>query len=341
MNNDMPSISNQSVQQRIKEVQSSWNILSERIEAVKRDLALALDGQRKVVLQLGLDNLEKERNELEQELKCLETGTQGAGNPPKAESIEVIATTQSWFSKLRSEFDLPADAPFYEYLGHAAVYAFAQIQEEMIALVLQFVVLGIFSVVWAWGISNPGLDLQPWMMGGVIWAGLTGLPLITGSLPLKQERRILAKADLTKSQRMALWLEKVFGIYITAFLPEMATTMIWLLLIYSGWWSTWTVVYRIAFWAIMALASSAFAIIGSVIAIRYIGNLHNSGQTPSLDGQTLLLGFAFPLVLYPGFLFFVWSTASIWSQWQLACPLTGAGLVLLIVLLRKSTSRNK
>lgn len=64
------------IQQRLKEARTSWEMLNRRIEAAKRDLALELDGQRKVVLQMRIGELEKERSELETELSRLEGDVQ-------------------------------------------------------------------------------------------------------------------------------------------------------------------------------------------------------------------------------------------------------------------------
>ena len=55
------------IQQRIQEAQQQWGTLSKRIEAVKRDLALAQDGDSRVVLWEKLADLEQQRTEAEQE----------------------------------------------------------------------------------------------------------------------------------------------------------------------------------------------------------------------------------------------------------------------------------
>ena len=63
------------IDRRIREDEASalwrWEILSRRIEAVKHDLALTLDGQSRVVLQTQLADLEREREALEAELERL------------------------------------------------------------------------------------------------------------------------------------------------------------------------------------------------------------------------------------------------------------------------------
>lgn len=60
------------IEQRINEANSSWEMWTTRIEAVKRDLSLELDGQRQVVLQARLQDLERERAQVEAELARLE-----------------------------------------------------------------------------------------------------------------------------------------------------------------------------------------------------------------------------------------------------------------------------
>ncbi len=60
------------IRQRIKEARASWETISKRVEAVKRDLSLELDGQRKVVLEARLGDLEQERVAFEVELERLE-----------------------------------------------------------------------------------------------------------------------------------------------------------------------------------------------------------------------------------------------------------------------------
>lgn len=59
----------QQIQQRIKEAQELWSTLSKRIEAVKRDLSLELDSEKKVVLERRLSDLEKQRDKAETDLR--------------------------------------------------------------------------------------------------------------------------------------------------------------------------------------------------------------------------------------------------------------------------------
>lgn len=60
------------LQQRIKEAQKRWEVLSERIQAMTLDLSLAQDGDSQVVLQERLATLKKEREDVEAELDRLE-----------------------------------------------------------------------------------------------------------------------------------------------------------------------------------------------------------------------------------------------------------------------------
>jgi hypothetical protein len=59
------------IRQRTQEAQASWDMLSKRIAALRRDLVLELDGETKIVLQERLDVLEQERRAVEAELERL------------------------------------------------------------------------------------------------------------------------------------------------------------------------------------------------------------------------------------------------------------------------------
>ena len=54
--------------QRVKEAQSSLEMLNKRIAALKSDMARELDGERRVTLQARLLEVEQQRSEIEQEL---------------------------------------------------------------------------------------------------------------------------------------------------------------------------------------------------------------------------------------------------------------------------------
>ncbi|MBN1581203.1 MAG: CHAT domain-containing protein [Anaerolineae bacterium] len=60
------------IEQRIREAESSLEMHNKLIEAIKRDLALELDGQRKIVLGMKLQDRERERDQVEAELARLE-----------------------------------------------------------------------------------------------------------------------------------------------------------------------------------------------------------------------------------------------------------------------------
>ena len=82
----------QQIQQRIKEAQELWGTLSKRVEAVKRDLAIELDGERKVVLQKRLADLERQRAEVEAELERLEAGSGSTRVSPAHKSDDHLAS---------------------------------------------------------------------------------------------------------------------------------------------------------------------------------------------------------------------------------------------------------
>ncbi|MBN1580121.1 MAG: ATP-binding protein [Anaerolineae bacterium] len=89
------------LERRIQEARASWEISSRRIEAVKHDLALALDGQRHVVLQEQLADLEREREALESELERLEGELEA-----ERESLSAVAFSQIEFVNRENELRL-------------------------------------------------------------------------------------------------------------------------------------------------------------------------------------------------------------------------------------------
>jgi hypothetical protein len=62
----------QRLDQRRRELETQWNALTERIEAVQHDLAVEMDGERRLTLQRRLDELEAERDRVEAELNAVE-----------------------------------------------------------------------------------------------------------------------------------------------------------------------------------------------------------------------------------------------------------------------------
>ncbi|MBN1583986.1 MAG: hypothetical protein JXA89_24975 [Anaerolineae bacterium] len=71
-----PDTSRAQIQQRIEEKRIYCDVLNARVEAVIRDLALELDGERKTVLQMRLDALEEDRRAVETELVSLQADLQ-------------------------------------------------------------------------------------------------------------------------------------------------------------------------------------------------------------------------------------------------------------------------
>jgi hypothetical protein len=68
----LSSTQRQRIEQRIKEATASLDMVDKFIEALKHQLALELDGQRRVVLQARLDERERERDKIEAELERLQ-----------------------------------------------------------------------------------------------------------------------------------------------------------------------------------------------------------------------------------------------------------------------------
>lgn len=236
--------------------------------------------------------------------------------------------------------ELPLDAPLHERLGNVGVYILGQISMDSIATGLQLLALLSLGGLWAWIIAGgEGLDLQSWELIGIIWLGLTVLPLIAGNFPQRREEEIRAKFKLKKLQGLSLWLGKAFGIYISAFLGETAAVLIWLLLIYAGLWANLSLIVKAVFWFVMALVTFLLSLVGSIIAVRYSWNLSKSGQAPRLRGEDALLGLGFPLIVYPGLMLFGWITAPIWSHWQTGCPTIVLAFLGLVLMLRREAKR--
>lgn len=81
------------IQQHISEAQTSWDRLTEQIEAIKEDLGLELDAMRQVTLKERIAKLEKERVAVEAELLGLDI--QPAQSPEAAKSMKATPPGQS------------------------------------------------------------------------------------------------------------------------------------------------------------------------------------------------------------------------------------------------------
>ncbi len=240
---------------------------------------------------------------------------------------------------LCSDIDLPVDAPAYECLGNIVMHALGRVKEGPTATALQFAAVLILGVLWSWVITTEGLNLPVWALIGSTWLGLTVLPMIAGNFPQRQEEQVQVAFDMSKSQRFAVWLEKAFGIYVSAFLGEVAAVVLWLLLTYTGLWSRFSLGARTVFWFVMVLVTCFLSFIGSIIAVRYLWNLSKQGKRPRLHWQNALLGLGFPFIILPGMLFFGVSTAPIWGQRYQGGLIIAGGILLLAWMLRRESRR--
>lgn len=77
------------IRQHKQEALATWETLTRRIEALKRDLALELDGQHQVVLAAQLAELEQRRGEAEVELQRWEQELQALA-PSSADEVEFV-----------------------------------------------------------------------------------------------------------------------------------------------------------------------------------------------------------------------------------------------------------
>jgi transcriptional regulator with XRE-family HTH domain len=235
---------------------------------------------------------------------------------------------------------LPPDAPIYNHFGHAMMRVLGQLDLSSIAIVMRLLLLLVLGFIWAWAIAKgEELTLHFWEQAGIVWLGLTILPVIAGSFPQYREREIYAKSELAWSQRLALLLEKALGIYVSAFLGEVVAIVTWISLFYVGLWSNLSLVSKVVFWFFAVLATSTLSFVGATIATEYSWNLVNLGQAPRLRWDGILLGLGFPFIVYPVWGLFAWITASLWSRWQTGCPIIIVASLLWALLLRREAKR--
>jgi transcriptional regulator with XRE-family HTH domain len=241
---------------------------------------------------------------------------------------------------LRGMSDLASDAPAYDHFGNIMMHVMGQISMDSIARGNQFLLLLVLSGFWAWTMAkSEELVLQFLLRVGIVWLGLTILPLMAGSFPLYREREIRAMFELTRRQRLALWLEKAFGIYISAFLGEAAALATWISLVYMGLWPNLPFISKVIFWLFSVWVTSGLSLVGATIAVQYLWNQGKQGQAPRLRWDGILLGLGFPFIVYPALFLFVWDTASLWSRWQTGCPIIIVASLLWVLLLRREVRR--
>jgi len=243
--------------------------------------------------------------------------------------------------RLLTRTGLPPDVPLHERLANLLMISLGQIREDSVAVMSQLLALLILSVFFARWLAQVERtsSVKPWQNYGIIWLGLTILPLIAGTLPQQKERDLYKRFRLTMRQRLALRLDKALGVYISAYLGEIAAIVAWLGLYYLGLWDTMLPAIKAVFWFIMEWTTFVLSFVGVVIATKYWENLLDSGRRADLQKQHFLLGLGFPLVVYPTIMFFGLATLPLWRQWQFGCLTTASAFLFLAWMLSRKPRR--
>jgi len=230
---------------------------------------------------------------------------------------------------------LPPDMPLYERLGNLLMTRLGKVGERSVGVVMHLVALLILSVPFAYWLaqSDDGWTHQLWGSLGILWSGLILLPLMAGFLPQQREKDLEGKVEFTIRQQMALWLDKAFGAYVSAYLVEVGAIVGWLLLTYIGCWARMGIAGRTVFWLVVEWSAFVFSFVGAVIATKYWENVLKSGRQVNLEAQHFLLGLGFPLIVFPVFIVFALATSDFWKMWQTGGLAMGFGFLLLAWLL--------
>jgi hypothetical protein len=128
---------------------------------------------------------------------------------------------------------------------------------------------------------------------------------------------------------LALRLDKLLGVYVSAYLVEIGTIVIHLGLAYLGLWSALGTIGQGVFWFVAEWLTFVLAFIGSVIAVKYWENLLREEREVRLQAQHFLLGLGFPIIIYPGLMLFGILTLELWRTREFGCTVIGLGLLLL------------
>ena len=234
---------------------------------------------------------------------------------------------------------LPPDMPLHERLGNLLMTRLGNVGERSVGVVMHLVSLLVLSLLFAYWLaqSDDGWTHQLWVSLGILWSGLILLPLVAGFLPQQREKalegELEGKVELTIRQRIALWLDKAFGAYVSAYLVEVAAIVGWLFLTYIGWWARMGIAGRTVFWLVVEWFAFVFSFVGAVIATKYWENLLEGGRQVNLEAQHFLLGLGFPLIVFPAFMLFALATSDFWRRWQTGGLAIGFGFFLLAWLL--------
>jgi len=236
---------------------------------------------------------------------------------------------------------LPPDMPLHERLANLLMISLGQINAASLAVVMQLLALLVLSGLFARWLagSDPGCTDNLWGCLGIVWLGLTVLPLIAGFLPQRRERRLYEDFDLTAKQRLALQMDKASGAYVSAYLGEITAVVIWLGLRYLGQWTKMSITSRAVFWFVMEWLTFTLSFVGAVIATKYWENLLQDERHVRLNAQHFLLGLGFPLIVYPAMMLFGLTTQPLWDRWQTGCLAIGLALAVLAWLLSREAGQ--
>jgi hypothetical protein len=237
--------------------------------------------------------------------------------------------------------DIPPDLPFYERVAALFVGSLGQVSEESVSVAAHLLGLLILSTLFAsWLAYNDAQDEDNIkLFFGVVWLGLTVLPLIAGFLPQRREESLYRDYDLTIAQSAALKLDKMLGTYAPAYLVEIAVVILRLGLGYLGLWSALGTIGRGIFWFIAEWLAFTFSFVGSVIAVKYWENLLREERDVGLQVEHFLLGLGFPLIVYPAMMVFGVLTSDIWKRKEYGCIAIGLALLFLAFLAGRKTDR--
>lgn len=264
---------------------------------------------------------------------------------PKSNLGQAVSDTlqfiRQWWSKILSGLKTPGGVLFPERIGIRAMRKFERIDHDVVTAVLLFTSLLALAALWAGVLALRGPELHLWAMIGLVWLGLVIFPAIAGSLPQQQENDIYAKLNPSSVQRRFLWLDKSLGTYACAFLGEAAAVLVWLLLWYAGLWQRLHWITQAVYWFVTVLLTCFLAFVGAVIAVRYFWNLTKEGSETEPTWQDYLLGLGFPLIIYPGLIFFALETIELWTRWQFGVPVISLMALALAWALRRDTRKSK
>jgi hypothetical protein len=232
-------------------------------------------------------------------------------------------------TELLAQKGLPPDMPLYEKMANLIMISLGQASQSFFAFVMHLLALLILSVLFAWWLvqSEQKWISEPWQFGAIFWLGLITLPLLAGMLPQQREEELLT--DLTNRQRIALWLDKIFGIYVSAYLGIMTVILALLGLNYLGLWSNLPSTGKVIFWLVAEWFIFTLSFVGAVIATKYWENLLDKGKPADVGRGHFLLALGFPLIVYPVVIAFAVFTLPLWQKPIAGCLIIASAFLIL------------